>query len=59
MISLIKLDKDTLLPSDYDNITFPLTMLGWELREKINSIMYSEITSFYKDVEKEGIKIWG
>lgn len=63
---MIKLDKDTLLPSDYDNITFPLTMLGWELREKINSIMYPakkwqkyKITPFYKDVEKEGIKIWG
>lgn len=29
---LVILDKDSLVPSDYDNVTFPLTMLGWELR---------------------------
>ena len=41
-------------------------MLGWELGEEINPIMYSakewqkyKITPFYKNVEKEGIKIWG
>ena len=28
---LVILDKDSLVPSDYDNVTFPLTMLGWEL----------------------------
>ena len=38
---LISLDKDTLLPSDYDNVTYHLTMLGWELGEEINPIMYS------------------
>ena len=60
---LIILDKDTLLPSDYDNVTYPLTMLGWELGEEINPIMYSakewqkyKITPFYKNVEKEGIR---
>ena len=63
---LIILDKDTLLPSDYDKVTYPLTMLGWELGEEINPIMYSakewqkyKITPFYKNVEKEGIRLWG
>lgn len=63
---LVILDKDSLVPSDYDNVTFPLTMLGWELGEEINPVMYStkewqkyKITPFYKNVEKEGIKIWG
>ena len=63
---LVILDKDSLVPSDYDNVTFPLTMLGWELGEEINPVMYStkewqkyKITPFYKNVEKEGIKILG
>lgn len=54
--------NDTLVPSDYDKVTFPLTMLGWDLGQEINPIMYSaqewqkyKITSFYKDVEKERI----
>lgn len=63
---LVVLDKDTLLPSDYDAVTYPLTELGWELGEEINPVMYSakewqkySITPFYKNVEKEGIKLWG
>lgn len=28
---LIILDKEELLPPDYDNVTYPLTMVGWEL----------------------------
>lgn len=59
---LIILDKDHLDPDDYDKISFPLTMLGWELGEQINPIMYtlkewfaSRITPFYKNVEQEGI----
>lgn len=63
---LVILDKDKLLPSDYDNVTFPLTMLGWELGKEINPVMYSakewqqyKITPFYKNVEKEGIQLWG
>lgn len=63
---LVVLDKDRLLPSDYDSVTFPLTMLGWDLGEEINPVMYSskewqkyKITPFYKNVEKEGISLWG
>lgn len=38
---LIILDKEELLPSDYDNVTYPLTELGWELGKEINPVMYS------------------
>lgn len=61
---LIILDKEELLPSDYDNITYPLVMLGWELGKEINPVMYSvkewhkyKKTPFFKNVEKEGIKL--
>ena len=59
---LIILNKDKLLPDDYDNVTFPLTMLGWDLGEQINPIMYSakaweanRITPFYKNVIQDAI----
>lgn len=59
---LIILNKDKLLPDDYDNVTFPLTMLGWDLGEQINPIMYSakeweanRITPFYKNVIQNAI----
>lgn len=61
---LVILKKDKLIPSDYDNITFPLTMLGWDLGKEINPVMYTykewekyKITPFYKNVEKEGIRL--
>lgn len=41
-------------------------MLGWELGKEINPVMYSvkewqkyKNSLFYKNVEKEGIKLWG
>lgn len=61
---LIILDKEELLPADYDSITYPLTMLGWELGKEINPVMYSakewqkyKNTAFCKNVEKEGIRL--
>ena len=61
---LIVLDKDKLLPSDYDTVTYPLTKLGWELGTEINPIMYtkkeweaSRITPFYHNVLKDAIAI--
>lgn len=51
-------------PEDYDKVSFPLTMLGWDLGARINPIMYtmkewaaSCITPFYKNVEQEGIEL--
>lgn len=61
---LIILDKEELLPADYDNITYPLSMLGWDLGKEINPVMYStkewkkyKNTAFCKNVEKEGIRL--
>ena len=58
------LDKEKLEPEDYDKVSFPLTMLGWDLGARINPIMYtmkewaaSCITPFYKNVEQEGIEL--
>lgn len=62
---LVILDKDALEPSDYDNITFPLTALGWDLGERISPVMYTEkewennkMTPFYKNVQRDGIILW-
>lgn len=59
---LIILNKDMLLPDDYDNITYPLTTLGWDLGAQINPIMYSakeweasRITPFYQNVVQDAV----
>lgn len=59
---LIILNKDKLRPNDYDEVTYPLTTLGWDLGEHINPIMYSakeweasKITPFYQNVVRDGI----
>lgn len=61
---LIILNKDNLLPSDYDEVTFPLTMLGWEIGRQINPILYSSDewersahTLFRKNVEQDAIPL--
>lgn len=59
---LIIKNKDRLLPNDYDNVTFPLTILGWNLGEQINPIMYSakeweasRITPFHQHIVQGAI----
>lgn len=61
---LIILDKDKLMPDDYDTITYPLTKLGWELGTDINPVMYTKkeweanhITPFYHNVEQDAISL--
>ena len=61
---LIVLDKERLLPSDYDTITYPLMKLGWELGAEINPIMYTKkeweanrITPFYHNVVEDAIDL--
>lgn len=61
---LIIVDKDRLLPQDYDTITYPLTKLGWDLNVEINPIMYTRkdwdanhFTPFYYNVQQDGIAI--
>lgn len=61
---LILLDKPHLTASDYDNYSFPLRELGWELGETINPVLYTlndwaknSFTPFYKNVTQEGIAL--
>ena len=61
---LILLDKPRLTPGDYDNYSFPLRELGWELGETINPVLYtlddgakSSFTPFHKNVTQDGIAL--
>ena len=61
---LIILDKEKLLPEDYDTISYPLRELGWEIGECINPIMYtakeweaSSFTPFYHNVVNDAITL--
>lgn len=59
---LILLDKPELTDSDYDNVSFPFTLLGWNIGELINPQMYTKkewdsisFLPFYKNVEQDKI----
>ena len=59
---LILLDKPDLSESDYDNISFPFTMLGWNIGELISPQMYTKkdwesisFLPFHKNVEYDKI----
>ena len=59
---LILLDKDTLDQSDYDNVSYPFVLLGCDLGQEINPIMYTtkewesyRITPFYENVTRDGL----
>lgn len=61
---LILLDKDRLEQSDYDNISYPFVLLGCDMGEEINPILYTKkewdsykITPFYENVTHEGIEL--
>ena len=61
---LIILDKPKLEQSDYDEVVYPFTALGWDLGEMIIPVIYTKqewqnncFTPFYKNVEQEGILI--
>lgn len=61
---LILLNKDKLEQSDYDNISYPFVLLGCDMGEEINPILYTtkewdsyKITPFYENVIREGIKL--
>lgn len=61
---LILLDKNHLSPADYDNITYPLTKLGWDMGAAINPIMYTKgewesisFTPFYYNVVEDAIDL--
>lgn len=59
---LILLDKPEITDSDYDNISFPFTMLGWNIGELISPQMYTKkeweaisFLPFHKNVEHDKI----
>lgn len=59
---LILLDKPELTDNDYDNISFPFTLLGWNIVELISPQMYTKkeweslsFLPFYKNVKHEKI----
>lgn len=59
---LILLNKDRLEQSDYDNVSYPFVLLGCDLNEEINPILYTtkewesyRITPFYENVQRDGI----
>ncbi|MDR0972739.1 MAG: nucleotidyltransferase domain-containing protein [Prevotellaceae bacterium] len=59
---LILLDKEKLDANDFDDISYPLYELGWQLDEVIIPKLYTvnewlkrKITPFYKNIEREGI----
>lgn len=61
---LIILDKDVLNQSDYDNFSYPFVLLGCDLGQEINPIMYTKkewesyrITPFYENVLRDGIDL--
>lgn len=61
---LVLLDKDALVQTDYDNVSYPFVLLGCELGEEINPILYTnkewekyKVTPFYQNVKREGINL--
>lgn len=61
---LLILNKDSLTQSDYDNVSYPFVLLGCELGEEINPIMYTakewksyQATPFYENVEQDAISL--
>ena len=59
---LILLDKPELSDSDYDDVSFPFTLLGWNIGELISPQMYNKkecdsisFLPFYKNVEQDKI----
>ncbi len=62
---LILLDKNELSDSDYDNVSFPFTLLGWSIGELISPQLYTRkewnaisFLPFYKNVENDKIALY-
>ena len=59
---LILLDKDRLVQKDFDSVSYPFVLLGCEIGEEINPIMYTKKewesyrnTPFYENVTNDGL----
>ena len=62
---LILLNKDHLEQTDYDNVSYPFVLLGCDVGEEINPIMYTQkewesyhFTPFYENVTRDGINLF-
>ena len=61
---LLILNKDKLTQSDYDTVSYPFVLLGSELGEVINPIMYTDkewrsfqATPFYENVQHDAVNL--
>lgn len=61
---LILLDKDKLEMDDYTHVSYPFVLLGCDINEEINPIMYTrqdwqnyQFTPFHANVEHDGIQL--
>lgn len=61
---LLILRKDMLTQADYDTVSYPFVLLGCELGEEINPILYTEkewesyqATPFYENVQHDAINL--
>ena len=61
---LLILNKDTLTQSDYDSVSYPFVLLGCELGEEVNPIMYTQkewrsysATPFYENVQRDAVNL--
>lgn len=58
------LDKEKLTQDDYDKVSYPLVLLGCEMNEEINPILYTstewqhyKATPFYENVVNDGVNL--
>ena len=61
---LLILNKEKLTQADYDTVSYPFVLLGCELGEEINPIMYTEkewqsyqATPFYENVQHDALDL--
>lgn len=62
---LILLDKDRITGSDIDNISYPLSELGWDYGTMINTVLLTKkswdcdtANPFHENVTHDGIVLW-
>ena len=61
---LLILNKEKLTQTDYDNVSYPFVLLGCELGDEINPIMYTEkewesyhATPFFENVQQDAVNL--
>ena len=61
---LLILNKEMLTQSDYDTVSYPFVLLGCELGEEVNPIMYTQkewrsfkATPFYENVQHDAVNL--